>query len=257
MKHVMTLMMAATLFIGCKKIDAAKGTAVEHTVDLNTFSAIDFGISGQLDYQQSNTTSIVVTANEKVFKAMDIEVKDDVLHIKKKKNVIFKNSDQIMVKVTSPNINALTLSGSGEVDAKFDTSAVIPNLDFNVSGSGFFQAHQVKATNQTLKVSGSGDLRIHQLESDQCTAKISGSGLINITGTSQSSDVTISGSGAYNGFNLLTSTSVIKTSGSGLGEIHADSTLDVTISGSGSVFYKGLPAISTSISGSGSLNSAN
>jgi hypothetical protein len=44
---------------------------------------------------------------------------------------------------------------------------------------------------------------------------------------------------------------ITNTSGSGTIKLNASETLDVTIAGSGSVFYCGTPIIKTNISGSG------
>lgn len=248
---------ALIALVGCKKIDASKGTKSDHTVEVGVFTEIDFGISGDLTYEQSDLTSIVVTANEKVFKALDIKVKGDKLTIEAKKGYNFKNSDEIKIKISSPLINELELSGSGLVDATFKTSELIPNLNLSISGSGLMKTNEIWATNLSNSISGSGNLTVKNIVADKVASKISGSGFLTISGNSVDSDVSLSGSGNFKGYNLITENTNVKISGSGTAEVNANTSLDVDISGSGSVFYKGTAQPSLTGSGSGTLINGN
>ena len=258
MKNVIkiSVMIVALVLIGCKKIDASKGTKEDHQVDLTTFTAVDLGIPGEMTFTQSATTSINVNCSEKVFKALDIYVKDNQLYFDLKKGFIIQNGEEIDITVTAPDINALSLSGSGIMHAHFDTSEVITNLNLTLSGSGNMMTHMVKASQIKATISGSGNLS-SDIVADKVQSTISGSGLINFEGTSTSSDITISGSGAFNGFDLTTDDTDITISSSGLAEVHTLNNLTVHISGSGSVFYKGTPGITSTGSGSGALINAN
>ncbi len=256
-KIKITLFIAALALISCKKIDASKGTTEDRTVDLSTFNKIEFNIPGNLEFTQENETSIVVNSNEKIFNALKLSVSNNTLYIEKKKGYHFKNSEDINFKVSSPNIEAISVPGSGKVDASFDTTQFIPDFDLTISGSGYFESNALKAVNQEIVISGSGNIDINYLENDNLKTTISGSGLVDVRGLSVHSDIAVSGSGSFRGFNYITDDADIKISGSGLAEVHADSTLDAEISGSGSVFYKGNPIINYSSSGSGSLNNSN
>jgi len=245
----------ALVLVGCKKIDASKGTKEDHQVDLTTFTSVDMAISGEMNYTQSTSTSIVVNCSEKVFKALDITVKDSHLHFGLKKGYILTNTDDIKITVTSPDINALSVSGSGSIKADFLTDN-IPNLDLDVSGSGLITTNQINGTTVKQTVSGSGDLTT-LISATSIQSNISGSGLITTDGSANSSNLTISGSGSFQGFELITADTKVSVSGSGMSEVYADSSLIVNISGSGSVHYKGSPGITSTGSGSGALINAN
>ena len=69
--------------------------------------------------------------------------------------------------------------------------------------------------------------------------------------------VALEGSGGFFGFPLSASSCQVDIIGSGNCEVTVSSDLDVVIEGSGSVFYKGSPAVQADINGSGRVVDAN
>ncbi|MEO1712969.1 MAG: DUF2807 domain-containing protein, partial [Bacteroidota bacterium] len=69
--------------------------------------------------------------------------------------------------------------------------------------------------------------------------------------------VTVSGSGTYQGFNIIADNYIVTLSGSGNIELTANDALNSTISGSGFVLFQGAPVITSVISGSGLIVDAN
>jgi hypothetical protein len=257
-KKFLVLTLAIFALIACKKVDAAKGTSQDHIVSETSFSAIDFGTGGDLTFTESASTTIIVNTTDKVFKAMDIYVKNSTLFIHTKKGYNIKNSEEISVTISAPNVNSLVCSGSGSVDANIENTTEFTTFDLTVSGSGSMQTTGINSTNQNMTVSGSGSLTVDELISESVTAKISGSGGINVrAGETSTADIIVSGSGSYAGFNLTTAKVDIIGSGSGQAEVSVNDELDVLISGSGNVYYKGNPIINVSSTGSGSLINAN
>jgi hypothetical protein len=83
---------------------------------------------------------------------------------------------------------------------------------------------------------------------------VSGSGKIEIGGTANAVKASISGSGRVLAANLETNTCDVKISGSGDVEINVKEALDASISGSGSVLYKGNPTrLNSHAAGSGKV----
>lgn len=122
-------------------------------------------------------------------------------------------NDNTEVFITLPVLNGLSLSGSGNISA---SGVFAGNTDFN--------------------------------------AVISGSGNISISaGTAQNFYSTIAGSGNIRALNFIADKAETSTSGSGDTEITANNQLKVKINGSGNVYYRGTPVISTNISGSGAV----
>lgn len=244
--------------IACKKVDASKGTPEDHIINETGFTAIEFSTGGNLTFSESASTSIIINTTDKVMNALDIHVKNSTLYVETKNRYNIKNSENIQVTIMAPNVNSLTCSGSGNLDANIDNTTEYSSFNLAVSGSGSLQVSAINSINQNISVSGSGSLTIDELTSENVAAKVSGSGGINIkTGTTINAKATISGSGNYVAFDLDTENTDVTVSGSGKAEVTANSTLDAVISGSGNVYYKGAPILNSSSTGSGDLINAN
>lgn len=86
-----------------------------------------------------------------------------------------------------------------------------------------------------------------------------GSGNVSVTDpmATDQMEINILGSGNFSGFLLSTQDCQVDIVGSGDCEITVGSSLDVSIDGSGSVYYKGSPLIKDHISGSGRVVDSN
>jgi len=83
-----------------------------------------------------------------------------------------------------------------------------------------------------------------------------GTGDVIISDSMQLEDITINllGTGSFLGFPLSTDECKVDILGIGNCEISVNNKLDVKISGTGSVFYKGSPQVNAEITGSGKVN---
>ena len=86
-----------------------------------------------------------------------------------------------------------------------------------------------------------------------------GSGNVTVSGSMETDylEVSLMGSCSLFGFSLNARSCQVDIAGSGNCEITASSSLDVSIHGSGSVFYKGSPSIKDQISCSGRVMNSN
>ena len=137
-------------------------------------------------------------------------------------------NNKIDVYITIKNLEGLNLSGSGKVigDSKFE----VEDLD--------------------LSVSGSGDLEL-DVFAKNIDSGISGSGSIELSGVSGYHKVSISGSGKLAAEDMEVEEYKIHISGSGACRINVTKEIEASISGSGSVSYKGNPdRVHSSSSGS-------
>ena len=91
-----------------------------------------------------------------------------------------------------------------------------------------------------MSVSGSGDLEV-DVDGSGIDGRISGSGKILAEGTADNIELSISGSGKFSGENLKAKTASARISGSGNAKVYATEEVEASISGSGTVYYKGDP----------------
>lgn len=210
--------------------------ADEQKRNVEPFSEISLRVSGNLFLKQGDKQSIEIDAKASTLNDIITEVKDRKLIIRfPNKNLLWKDFDpgKIIIYVTVPEINALNVSGSGDIICEDGINSRIIDLS----------------------VSGSGDIKLDGLKSEQVKAVVSGSGDVVIKGSDTATDlsVTISGSGNFNSLDFPAEDVNIKVSGSGNSTVHAKNKLTAKVAGSGEVRYRGKPLVDQSVVGSGSV----
>jgi hypothetical protein len=271
--HNMKKIAASLLVILFTVTIAGAQNRQERKVD--SFNRIAFRTAGKLYLRQGSPQKVEVEGDRKfIEEELEIRVDGGKLVIGKENNwsLGFHNDDErIIVYVTVPNIEGLSVSGSGDLiaETKITTSRlnlavsgsgsmelesdVTGDVDADVSGSGKIEL-KGKCRDFDSHVSGSGRVNMNITIAERAQFGISGSGKIQATGTAQEVRATISGSGEVLAANLVVERCDVRISGSGDVEINVNKELDANISGSGTVTYKGNPAhVNSHSSGSGSV----
>lgn len=210
--------------------------ADEQTRKVEPFTEISLNISANVHLEQGDKQNLEIVAKASTLEQIITEVKNGKLIIRfPSKNLFWKDfrPGEITIYITTPEINALSVSGSGDIIAE----------------------DEIKTKALDLSVSGSGNINLSELSADQVKTAISGSGNIILAGkqTAQDLSVAISGSGNFKGMNYSVKDVSVKISGSGDASVEAQDNLYVRLVGSGNVTYKGKPAIDQSTTGSGSV----
>lgn len=230
MKKIFTLL-SLTAFAFFVSIDSSQ--AQKETRDVDSFNKISFGISGNLYIKQGNTQSLVLEGDD--LDDIKTEVSNGKLRIKNKNSGWNWHRERVDVYITVRDLEGISLSGSGKV-----------------IGENTFKTGDLE-----LSVSGSGEMEL-DIESDDVESGISGSGEIELTGMARTHHVSISGSGKLRADDLRVETYNIHISGSGSCRIYASKEIDASVSGSGSIYYKGDPdKVYSKASGSGKLRKIN
>lgn len=207
--------------------------AQRETRRVDEFSKVSFGVSGNLYIKQGNEQSVELRGDD--LEEIETDVSGGKLRIKYEKSGWNWNRDKVDVYITIRKLEALTLSGSGKV-----------------YGESLF-----KTDDLDLSVSGSGDLEL-DVDADNVETGISGSGGVELSGNASSHEISISGSGKLNAEDLEAETYDIRISGSGSCRIYATKELNASVSGSGSIYYRGEPdKVRANTSGSGKVKKIN
>jgi hypothetical protein len=237
---IAALMLCTLLITSCSKdFRCADGSGSMTTKELSvsTFTGIDFALAGDVNITQGNTQKVSVTGNSNIVRKIETRVSGGVWDIDFGKDCF--NDYELSVNITTPNIEEIYLSGSGDITL-----------------NNFSDQEDL-----TLRISGSGSMDIGAFSGcEELSVNISGNG--SIKGNSDFTElkklsIGISGSGSYEGFPIRTDDCNIDLSGSGNCEVFVRENLDVKISGSGTVYYEGNPSVSLNISGSGKVVDAN
>jgi hypothetical protein len=210
-------------------------TAGRETREVAGFDQVTLAGSATVILVQGSPQKVVVDAQSEDLAYLETAVNGSRLRIGTKQESgmswsNYKFKGPVTVYVTTPNINALTVSGSGRMKA----------------------ADGVKAQELALNVSGSGTLDLGQVQAEELKTTVSGSGDVSIgSGSVPRQSVSISGSGSLQAAKVRSTTCNVRISGSGNCRLNATSTLDASIAGSGNVYVTGGAKVSSSTAGSG------
>lgn len=106
----------------------------------------------------------------------------------------------------------------------------------------------------SLELTGAGDVELLHLENDTWDVNLSGAGNITVSGQVDTQTIVISGAGSYNGEALISQAASIENSGAGMAIVQVSDSLNVNISGLGSVEYIGDPTVEQTITGLGTVH---
>jgi hypothetical protein len=256
------------VFVGSSLIAQNKQTR-----KVESFSKIAMRVPGTLHLKQGSPQSVELQGDEDALKEIETNIDGSKLVIEREGKWRDWDSDKkIDIYVTVPNIDAISVSGSGAVVGETKVTSV--DIDLNVSGSGSLTLDLASTGDVEADVSGSGDINLkgscRSIDSDisgsgkvkldtkvteTADFSVSGSGRIEASGTATNVKTNISGSGKVFAANMEASRCDVKISGSGTVEINVKDELDANISGSGSVAYKGNPSkVNSNSSGSGKVS---
>ncbi len=263
-----------SLFITLLAVAGVSYSQNRETRSVDSFTKLSFRVPGKLYLKQGSPQKVELEGPKDLLKEIETEVDGGRLIVGKEgkwMNWGWGDNDRIIAYVTVKDIEAISVSGSGDVlgQGKFTSG----DLDLNVSGSGSLQIEADASGKMEGNVSGSGELIVKgsctSFESDvsgsgevslSATIRqgadfgVSGSGKIRAEGTVKEVKTHISGSGKVLAGNLEADKCEVRISGSGDVEINVKSDLDANISGSGTVSYKGNPShVNSHSSGSGSV----
>jgi len=241
MKKLTTIGLVVLFTVSCsaqwgKKVN---GNGKVVTIERSTGDYDAVAISGwfDVDLVDGNEGDVSLKGEENLLEHIITEVKDGKLVIKVEKGINLKPSswkEGIHISVPVESINAVSLSGSGDIVGK----------------------KTIKTTNFNTSMSGSGDITL-DLNASSISASMSGSGDINLSGSTTDFDVTISGSGDIKAYELEADNVDANVSGSADIKVTANESLKARVSGSGDIHYKGNPEkVDNKTSGSGDITKA-
>jgi len=227
-------LLAAIIFVCTIFTNQAKAENEQRNVP--SFSEILFQISGTAHLKQGNKQSVEIVAKSSTLADIITEVRGRQLIIRFPARNIFTqnyNPGEIDIYITVPEVQGLSVSGSGNIVAQEKISGRIIDL----------------------AVSGSGNIILNDLGAERVKTAISGSGhiMINSNVIADELNVTITGSGNVKAENFEAQNLNVNIAGSGNCSAISNGSLKARIVGSGNVYYKGNPSLDTSVIGSGRI----
>lgn len=205
------------------------GDVVTESRDVSGFDEVVLQGSGTVRIEVTGTDSLTIEAEDNLMEYLTSDVDSGRLELGADRSI--SPTEEIVYTITAASIEGMTISGSGQMTAN---GIVGDRLD--------------------AAVSGSGSVEIQAIEVDSVSVRISGSGSVEISGSARDLELSISGSGAYEGVNLITEFGSVTVSGSGDAVVYVTDQLEAEVSGSGNIEYFGDPSVDAVSSGSGNIS---
>jgi hypothetical protein len=234
---------------------------------MDGFSGVELKAEAELTLIPGSIWEVRARGDQRDIDDLDIYVSGKNLVIRRESFFSFNSAgERLEIEVTVPRLSEVTLASSGNVrtEGAFESG----DLDLNISGSGnlFFEGI---ADALECKLSGSGDLKFRgrsntleldtngsgnadmEIRTNLVEINLSGSGDAELTGHADMMDIRIIGSGRLQADDFPVNTAEIKVTGSGDADVQVSREIEISITGSGSVYFSGNPEY-TDIESSGS-----
>lgn len=208
------------------------GPLVANERPLVPFSEIENNTSANIVLQRGEQQNVLVNAQADVQPYLQTVVKGDKLTISSDKN--WNSSAGTNIVITLPELDEITTDGSGEWEAR------------NFSGKRL-----------NIDTEGSGTIRVIDCEYEDLRVTSDGSGNVVLSGRGDELEATLKSSGELMAFDYDANEVKVSTSGSGTAQVSASSTLDIELTGSGNVLYRGNPKLTIEDKGSGEARAEN
>ncbi len=233
-KQIHSLIVGFTLLIGFSScVDeiflSGNGNVQTQNREITGFDAISSSGDFHVSVMPGTQFSVEIKAESNLLPYIETYVSGSTLKIGTSGVHSLRHHYPIEVFITQPELNGLTLSGSG-----------------------LLQAGSFSSDNFQIGLSGSGDIDAKVI-AKKINVNVSGSGNIFLEGEALESDFRISGSGKIKTYDLVQDHCQASISGSGDIYVNVSQTLFAGISGSGKIYYINHPLIHSNISGSGKV----
>ena len=201
-------LVVATSAAGCGDSDSCisgSGPSVSQTLDLSGFTGFDFQAVGEVTVTEGATQQVMVRAQQNVIDALNRDVLNGVWEIGFTECV--RDTGDIRVEITLPELDSVELSGAGTIDAETQTNAVDTILsgagtvtlsgqatthEITLEGSGIVEAFELTTNETTVLLTGQGNVGVHV--EDQLNVELLGVGTVSYKGDPQL-NVRITGAG--------------------------------------------------------------
>ena len=216
------------LLYSCGKTYHGEGERIEEQRKIEHFNKLVLNMNAVVTITDTPEFSCTIIAQQNILEAIVTRLDGKTLVITSKGNLITDKPIEIVIGMNQ--LAAIEVNGSGEIYGRntFKNS----DFDFEVNGSGKLELDLV-----AVNVSGA----------------VTGSGLSKISGSANSLNIEINGSGTIDASKFSTIKAKTKLSGSGEADLMVSESLEASVSGSGKVNYRGNAEVDKNISGSGEV----
>jgi len=226
------------------------GNVKTESRQVSGITSVQLDTSGDLTLSQGETESLTIEAEDNVLPFLTSDVNNGTLTLAIKLDST-SPTKPIKYTLTVKNIVALSSNSSGSIKAGDLVSA--SGFQATLSSSGSLDLSSIKSDKVSVGITGSGSATIASLNTQSLTTDLTGNGKLTVSGQATDQLISVSGSGDFNGENLVSKTAVATTNSPGNILIQVSDKLVATTSGSGGITYIGNPSVTQNSTGSGKI----
>ena len=225
------VILSLALFSSCDEgleCNRVSTNIISETRDLKDFKGVVFSNLGNIVLTQGSEYSFTINGPDNVVEFTNTTVEDELLVISS--NTCFNGDYDLDIEITAPEYSYINLAGAGSIKT----------------------ANQIEGDILVMEMMGVGDIEA-DVYVDSLYTTISGTGTVNYTGEAYMHEVSSSGLFTLNSYDLETVNTKINITGEGYSYVRVNETLTVLITGIGTVYYTGNPAVEKDITGTGEV----
>ena len=190
-----------------QETEKGSGVLESKSVDLDDFHRIKSLGSQDIFIEIGSEQKVIITFDDNLLDNIKTKVRGGTLYIESEGS--FSSKKSCKIDITVPNLDKITLSGSGDIEiinlnnsvfeyrlsgsGDLKAEGKVDELDISISGSGDVDTRDLIASEAFVKISGSGDAKVYA--KDYFEGIVSGSGDIYYYGNPEHISTSVSGSG--------------------------------------------------------------
>ncbi len=223
------------------------GVRTTETRPLEPFRTLQVNGDFEVEILKGTSYSAAIQADENLMDNIMTHVSGSRLIVESRRGACLRPTRPIDIRITAGELSGMELNGSGYI---YCENLDADDVEIQLSGSGQVDCQNLIAGNLNIELEGSGIITAG-IMTENAETRLEGSGDIFMTGSAGSTALSVSGSGRIVAQDMVTAVCDAYISGSGTIRTHVLDALKVRIIGSGTVYYRGNPAVESDISGSG------
>jgi cytoskeletal protein CcmA (bactofilin family) len=235
---LVSCLMASECYFDFEEVRGS-GNVIREERDVSGFTGVKVSNQGDLKIELGDREKLVIEAEDNLMEYIETYVEDGVLRIGTETNINIRNKKPIRYYLTAKKLDYLATSSSGDIEAP---ALKADDFTVKISSSGDIDIQRLDAEDISVGISSSGNVVIDSLNADDLSVKISSSGDLKIReGEVKTQVIHISSSGNYEGSSVESQKTEARISSSGNAKVWVTEYLDVHLSSSGDLYYKGDP----------------
>jgi len=207
------------------------------TYKVEKFNSISVGGWANVNIEQDNNNFVVIKGSKAIVSDIDVQVNNNQLQIKPKKNIKIKQDKPLEITVTSPTINNLDFGGKISFNAKnINSPSLRLNIGGNVRGNLSGKIPELNAL-----IGGQSNLKICNISSKNIALNIAGNSEIELCGKTENFSIATAGKANIDADHLMADDVSLTGAGENMLTTHVEDSLRVMTLGKTEVKYYGSP----------------